>query len=112
MGESHPFASQDATDWIVLREGNQNAAHWKIAEHDCQHNRRQHKDEVQLPMLTHIDQCVVHSGSFRLLDRRLCHCSFHSIPPFTSLFRNCANAQFIEAFDNFMVAPGMIFVNK
>ena len=56
--QSHPFAVPQAAERVVVHEGDRHAAHRDVAEDDRQHERWQHEDQVELPVLPQIHQSI------------------------------------------------------
>ena len=71
MLKANPLAAQNTADGIVLHERDQDAAHGDVPEYHRQRESRQHKEQIQLPVLAEIDQCVVQSAPAVFLVNKL-----------------------------------------
>ena len=80
MLEPYPLASQYALDWIILLKGNQDTAHWYVPKDNCQCQRWEQKEYIQLPVLDNIDKRVMQSCIF--LVRSDSFCFAHCFAPF------------------------------
>ena len=74
MLESHPFASGNTPEWVVVLERDQNAAHGRVLEDQRQQKRRHQEDRIQLPVLLHIQHGVVESLVLSLIWNSCCIC--------------------------------------
>ena len=79
MLKADPFAPQDAPDGVVLLEGDHDAAHGNVAEDDGQREGRQDEQQIQLPMLPHIDKRIVQTAAGPPFGWRFLF--LHFIPP-------------------------------
>ena len=58
--KADPSAAQDSADRVIILKCNQDSAHRKISEDNCQKQCRQQKEKIQLPVLSDIQHCFSH----------------------------------------------------
>ena len=83
MLKPYPLASQYALDWIILLKSNQDTTHWYVPKDNCQCQRREQEEYIQLPVLDNIDKRVVQSCIFLICSDSFCFA--HRFAPFLIL---------------------------